>query len=143
MKLTQIEIIKLITRLYTPLSGYWVDEISECSEADKFLKEGCLSLEEEHKDKYIINAKGGNYLHPYIEAISVDFIKFMQANQYRCANEGIVDWYMKKYNLEDIDLAKEIAEYICKNLETYHYKATSFHSLKIGNGYEIEKSKIE
>lgn len=138
MNFSMIEIIKLITRLYMPLSGYWIDEIKENAEAYKFAEAGYMSLNDEYKDKYIINSKGKEYLHPYIERISNNFITFMKKHQMSCSTEEIINWYAEKYSLDDVEIAKDIAEYICTNLETYNYRATPFHSSRQGNGYQIE-----
>lgn len=139
MDFSMCEIINLITELYLPLGGYWTDEIKNNTKASYLLKEGYLSLDDEYKDKYKINSKGKDFFHPYIETMSLDFIEFMKAHQMFCSTTDIVDWYIEKYGLDDIDTANDIAEYICYNLKSYGYIASSCHSSKIGNGYQIDK----
>lgn len=140
MDFSMVEIIELITDLYLPLSGYWAEEITTNTKAKQFLKAGFLSLDEEHKDKYKINDKGRNFLHPHIESISLDFIKFMKSKQKSCSTDEIVNWFKTTYELKDINTAEEISEYICHNLPTYGYTAVSFYSRKTGNGYSIEET---
>ena len=118
---TVVEAINLITRLYLPLSGYWKDEIDEVPEAQKMLDAGCMCLDEEYGDKYLINDTGRAVLHPYIEQISNEFIKFMKKKGGQCLPSEARDWFITKYQLSDIALGEDICEYICKNLSTYGY----------------------
>ena len=139
MNIEIADAIKMIIRLYMPLSGYWVDEIENNPMAKMLVKAEYVSLDDEHKDKYIINAKGKDFFHPYIKQISLDFIAFMKNNQLSCSKTEVINWYIQKYKLTDIDVTKDITEYICLNLKTYGYSATKFHSAKIENGIQIEK----
>lgn len=139
MNITIADAIKMIVRLYMPLSGYWVDEIENDPMVKMLVKAEYVSLDDEHNNKYVINAKGKDFFHLYIEQISLDFINFMKGNMMSCSTPEIIQWYMQKYNLTDIDIAEDITEYIRLNLNTYGYNATTFHSAKIENGIQIEK----
>lgn len=61
MNIAIADAIKMIIRLYMPLSGYWVDEIENNPMAKMLVKTEYVSLDDEHKDKYIINAKGKDF----------------------------------------------------------------------------------
>ena len=121
--LTIVEAINVIVRLYMPLSGYWKDEIDNIPEAQKMLYAGYLCLDEEYGDKYLINNKGKDAIHPYIKGISEDFIKFMKKQGYQCPANKVHEWFTAKYQLSTPELGGDIGDYICKNLTKYGYTA--------------------
>ena len=122
--------------------GYWLDEVETNPIAKDFVKNGWASIDEETSDIFRINSQGRDVLHPYIEAVSNDFISFMKTTGFESSEIEIINWFIGKYELSDFETAKWIFEYISRNLDRYGYKCNWFHSSKIGAGWRIEERKL-
>lgn len=138
MDFTIQEKIELILNFYT-FVGYSTDNVDGFPEAVKFTEAGFTCFDDEALETIKMNERGEEFLHNCIKEISKEFIAFMNTCKNDCSVEEIIKWFNTKYKLDDIELGKEIAEYICFNLEMYGYKAKNIYSSRFGKHCIIEK----
>ena len=123
------EAVELILGCYTFTLGFWEDELDKIPEGRKFVE---LDLQEP-------NEMGQESLHEYIKLFSNDFIDFINKTSLEQKHEDVAKWFMNNLNLETMEDAKEISEYICGNLYHYGYKSHKCCSRRKGRYYLFEK----
>lgn len=138
LNFTQREAIQLILGFRMPPAGYWKDTPIDEPEVLRFIEAGCTSLDKESQEKYLLNDKGAEALHPYIKQISEDFIRFVGGKGFECYDTDGVKWFSEKYSLDN-DTAEDLFDYITFNLETYGYKRFQFCRREIGKGYYFKQ----
>lgn len=138
MNLAINEAIQLILDFHYILIGYWKDIPIEDPLVCQFIKEGYASLDAEYQEKYVLNDKGTDCLHTYIECISTAFIEFLKKNRLSCFDTDAIQWFSKTYGL-DRETAESLYDYISLNLKVYGYQRNKFHQSKHGWGYQFDE----
>lgn len=116
---TMEELVELIINFYNQPIGYSREE-RDCTELEKFISRNYCSYNSETQ-KYVINEEGRNFLHKYIENFTNEFVKLIKKERLIIIDDA-VEWFQKKYQLQDEELAEEICNYICFNAKIYGYK---------------------
>lgn len=141
MTLTMNEAIQLILDFrYVPV-GYWKDIPIDDPLVCQFIKEGYADLDAERQEKYVLNDKGADFLHAYIERISNTFIEFLKKKQLSCYDADAIHWFSETYSLDN-ETAESLYDYISFNLKVYGYKRQKFHQTEYGWGYHFEKMDV-
>ena len=133
------EIVTLILNFYTSTQGYWEDEVKLYTEIQKFIEDGYTCYDDKYPELIKSTDEGYEYLHCRIEEISKKYIGFMMKNGMECSKDKVAEWFMKEFELDDIETGEEIARYITCNLYHYGYKAYSSSSRRKGNLYNMIK----
>lgn len=133
------EAVELILGCYTFTLGFWEDELDRIPEARKFVELGLTQPNEEYPDLQEPNEMGQELLHEYIKLFSNDFIDFINKTSLEQKHDDVAKWFMNNLNLETMEDAKEISEYICGNLYHYGYKLHKCCSRRKGRYYLFEK----
>ena len=138
MEFSLREAISIIVSFYLPLGGFWKDEEIEHEEIHRFIAAGYASLDNECGDKYVLNTAGKAYMHPYIKKISELFISFMYSKCSECSHLEAQEWFDSYFMLNDAEIASEICNYICMNLNLYGYRILDCYSKRKGKFYRME-----
>ena len=138
MTLTMNEAIQLILDFRQFPTGFWKDIPIEDPLVCQFIKKGYATLDAERQEKYELSDTGADFLHTYIEQISITFIGFLKKNRLVCYDTDAIDWFSDTYNLDN-ETAESLYDYITYNLKVYGYKRQKFHQSEHGWGYHFEK----
>ena len=127
------EAINLIIIFYTDPLGISEDEVDKYPEVKRFIEMGLVEKDQEHAEYYIASKAGLELLHHYIQNISNSFIKYMESKGYKAPCDDIEKWFKNEFDLETIEDAKDIVQYICDNLHNYgyYYNKNSSHSISL------------
>ena len=136
---TDREAVELILEFYTCTLGGWNDELDKAPEAKRFVDMGYTCFDDEYPDLHRANKRGDELLHEYIKKISDNFIENIKMNGLEQKRDNVNKWFYDNLNLETMEDAEEISEYICRNLYHYGYKLNKCYSTKKGNFYLFEK----
>ena len=136
---TYKEAIELISGFYTGLTGYWEEDLERTPEAKRFVEMGLTKRDEEYSDLHKASEAGYELLHEYIKNISNDFIQYMKLRGLEMPYAETSKWFKEKFSLETEEDGEYIADYICRNLGNYGYKAEVYISRKKGKFYRLEK----
>lgn len=137
MNLNINEAIQLILDFYQFPHGFWKDVPIEDPLVNQFIEEGYVTLDIERQEKYELNDKGKDILHPYIEDISINFISYVKGNRFCSFNTEAIEWFANTYSLDN-DTADSLYDYITFNLVKYGYKRFKFYKSECGWGYQFE-----
>ena len=135
------DMVSLILNFYTFTQGYWEDEINLYTKIHKFIEAGYTCYDDNYPELIKPTKEGYDYLHGRIEDISQKYIGFMVKNNMECSKDKVAEWFMKEFDLDDLETGEEIARYITCNLYHYGYKAYSSFSTRKGKLYSIIKMK--
>ena len=138
MTLTMNEAIQLILDFRCFPVGYWKDIPVEDPLVRQFIKDGYATLDAEHQEKYVLSDKGDDFLHTYIERISIAFIEFIKKKQLSCHDTDAIHWFSETYSLDN-ETAESLYDYISFNLKVYGYKRQKFYQTEYGWGHHFEK----
>ena len=133
------EAIVLIIGFYTDPVGFRKDELDKIPEVKRFVEMQMTKSDDVYTDKIVLSPRGRQYLHTYIEAISEKFISYMKEKNYESSCGEINRWFMDEFELDTLEDGKEIAEYICKNLYHYGYRASRGYSSRKKDFYQIDR----
>lgn len=124
MELTKAEAINLIIGFYVTPTGYWKDvKYDDFPELARFVETGYSCLDEEDNRKIIPNEQGKEILFMHFSEIAREFISFMIKKGKECPAKEVEDWFVKKYDLVDVDIAEDISFLIAKKLKNFGYEA--------------------
>lgn len=124
MKLTKAEAINLIIGFYVTPTGYWVDANNDDTpELARFIAAGYTCLDEEDDRKIIPNEQGKEILFMHFSEISREFISFMIKKGMECPAKEVEEWFIKKYDLVNVDVAEDISFLIARKLKKFGYEA--------------------
>lgn len=136
---TDKEAVELILGCYTFTLGFWEDELDTIPEAKRFVEMGYTQANEDYKELQEPNKEGYALLHEYIKKFSNDFIDYINKTSLEQKHNDVAKWFSDKLNLDTMEDAEEISEYICGNLYHYGYKLHKCSSRRKGKYYRFEK----
>ena len=126
MKLTKAEAINLILGFYTTPTGCWVDGIyDDFPELVQFIDGGLTCIDQEDDRKIIPNQKGKEILFLHFSEISNDYISFMLKKGMNCKASEVYHWFVTKYDLKNVEVAKDISFLVSEKLEQFGYNGIS------------------
>ena len=130
------EIVELILN-FSVFESYDKETVEEFPEVQKLIEQKYVEIEEGH---YKLNDAGRMYLSGYIKEFVDDFIEYMRVNNFTCTKAEGVKWFDEKYEMNDMELSKEMFEYICVIMQketSSKYKLERYCNRRKGKFYKL------
>lgn len=133
------EAIDMILIFYSVMEGYFDEDLDDNPQVKMIINMGYTDKTED--EMYVLSETGKDFFHEYIKDISEKFIEFMNKTGNEAKYGDAYEWYKQEFELESIDDAEDICEYITKNLYHYGYTISKGYSSRKGHFYRMEKCK--